>query len=84
MLHLFAALAEKERAMISSRTRVALEAAKAKGQKLGNPNLAQARVTASESRAKVADDFAAGDKRRGLTVLQPRWPCGNARYTLTH
>src|SRR3979411_1662500 len=43
MLHLYAALAEKERRMISERTKAALAAKKATGAALGNPhNLAQA------------------------------------------
>src|SRR5882757_2262434 len=43
MLHLYAALAEKERRMISERTKAALAAKKAAGAVLGNPhNLAQA------------------------------------------
>jgi hypothetical protein len=37
MLHLYAALAEKERRLISERTRAALAACKAQGKKLGNP-----------------------------------------------
>src|SRR5215204_1210812 len=37
MLHLYAALAEKGRALISERTKAALAAAKARGQRLGNP-----------------------------------------------
>jgi DNA invertase Pin-like site-specific DNA recombinase len=57
-LHLFAALAEKERAMISARTKAALAAAKERGVKLGNPALAEARLKAEESKAAGADDFA--------------------------
>ena len=56
-LHLYAALAEKERALISSRTRVALAAAKAKGVVLGNPKLSECRnvdtAAATAARAKV-------------------------------
>jgi DNA invertase Pin-like site-specific DNA recombinase len=37
VLHLYAALAEKERALISKRTKEGLAAAKAKGRKLGGP-----------------------------------------------
>ena len=43
ILHLFAALAEKERAMISVRTKAALAAAKARGVTLGGHELAKAR-----------------------------------------
>ena len=43
ILHLFAALAEKERAMISTRTKAALAAAKERGVALGNPKLSKAR-----------------------------------------
>jgi DNA invertase Pin-like site-specific DNA recombinase len=43
ILQLFAALAEKERAMISTRTKAALAAAKARGVVLGGPNLSKAR-----------------------------------------
>src|ERR1700716_372922 len=46
VLHLFAALAEKERALIGTRTRQALSAAKARGVLLGNPRLTKARGVA--------------------------------------
>ena len=57
-LHLFAALAEKERAMISVRTRDALAAAKARGVKLGSPKLDVARPAAVASLKAEADRFA--------------------------
>jgi DNA invertase Pin-like site-specific DNA recombinase len=40
MLHLYAALAEKERRLISERTKAALAARKAQGARLGNPRSA--------------------------------------------
>lgn len=59
ILHLFAALAEKGRAMISTRTKVALAAAKARGVKLGGPKLAKARKSAVASIKALADQHAA-------------------------
>ncbi len=59
LLHLFAALAEKERALISQRTKAALAAAKARGQALGNPRIAEARATVNAIRTAGADTFAA-------------------------
>src|SRR5579872_2887628 len=59
ILHLFAALAEKERALISARTRAALAAAKARGKKLGGPKLAEARERAVVSIVAGADRLAA-------------------------
>src|SRR3954469_8035828 len=60
MLHVYAALAEKERAMISARTKDPLAAAKARGVRLGNrTNLAEARQTATVARKRKADQTAA-------------------------
>jgi DNA invertase Pin-like site-specific DNA recombinase len=58
MLHLFAALAEKERALISARTKAALTAAKARGTILGNPRLAEARAAVNARSRANANAFA--------------------------
>ena len=58
VLHLYASLAEKERALISTRTKAALAVAKAKGKKLGNPKLADARVIAHAASIAGADAYA--------------------------
>ena len=53
------AVAQHEREMISERTRAALQAAKARGQRLGNPNLPDAAKRAAASLKAGADQFAA-------------------------
>lgn len=60
MLHVYAALAEKERAMIAARTKAALQQKKAAGAVLGNrTNLADASKAGAASNAREADAFAA-------------------------
>lgn len=59
VLHLFAALAEKERSLIATRTRQALKAAKARGVTLGNPRLSEARENAVDALRAAADRHAA-------------------------
>jgi DNA invertase Pin-like site-specific DNA recombinase len=59
MLHLYAALAEKERRLISERTKAALAAKKAAGACLGNPvNLDQAGASGRAVSIATADGFA--------------------------
>jgi DNA invertase Pin-like site-specific DNA recombinase len=50
MLHIYAALAEKERSMISERTRDALAKAKQRGVLLGNPNVGKMVTDATAAR----------------------------------
>jgi len=59
MLHLYAALSEKERELISTRTKAALKVLKDKGVKLGNrTNLDDARALSNITTKQQASDFA--------------------------
>ena len=59
MLHLYAALSEKERELISTRTKAALKVLKDKGVQLGNQtNLDEARLKGHATNREKAADFA--------------------------
>ena len=61
MLHLYAALAEKERRLISERTKAALAVRKASGAKLGNPtNLGDVGHLGRAAAMAAADAYARG------------------------
>src|SRR4029078_3274821 len=61
MLHLYAALAEKERRLISERTKAALAVRKATGARLGNPiNIREAGERGRASAIAAADEHARG------------------------
>ena len=90
VLHLFAALAEKERSLISTRTRQALKAAKARGVSLGNPRLTEARENAVEAVRAAADRHAANvlpiireARKAGATSLREIANVLNARGVST-
>ena len=90
VLHLYAALAEKERALIAGRTKSALASAKAKGVKLGNPNIEAAQGEAVAA-IKAEADRAAGNvlpviadiRRSGATTLRAIAEALNARGVAT-
>ena len=87
MLHLYAALAEKERHLISARTRAALAAKRARGERLGNRiNLAEAGARGAAVQREAADVFAArlapivaGLQAQGVVTLQALADALNAR-----
>jgi DNA invertase Pin-like site-specific DNA recombinase len=78
MLHLYAALAEKVRRLISERTKAALASRKTTGMKLGNPtNTAEAAAKGRKISADEADRFArtvlpliASIQRTGINSLR--------------
>jgi len=53
LLHIYAALAEQERRMISERTRAGLQAARRRGVKLGSQTIGRQNKRAAEQRAKT-------------------------------
>jgi len=92
ILHLFAALAEKERKMIATRTRDALAAAKGRGVVLGAPKakLAKARRQASAAIVAIADRHSFNVlpiireiRRAGITSLRHVAEALNARGVAT-
>src|SRR5262245_29158311 len=58
-IHILAAVAQHEREIISARTSAALKAAKARGKRLGNPKLADARRHAAAARKEIAYRYSA-------------------------
>jgi DNA invertase Pin-like site-specific DNA recombinase len=61
MLHLYAALAEKERSLIAERTKAALASKRANGARLGNPtNLPLAGALGRATQVAAADEFVSG------------------------
>ena len=87
MLHLYAALAEKERRLISERTRAALAQRKEEGARLGNPsNAAQVAVLGRNAQTEEARRFAANVlpvinamRRSGVSTLAGIAEALNAR-----
>jgi DNA invertase Pin-like site-specific DNA recombinase len=58
-VHILAAVAQHEREIISARTSAALAAAKARGKRLGNPRLSEARRHAAMANKERADRYSA-------------------------
>jgi DNA invertase Pin-like site-specific DNA recombinase len=91
MLHIYAAVAQKERAMISERTRLALAQKKAAGAVLGNrTNLAEASAKGAAANRAAASRFAANVlpvvrelQATGVTSLEGLAKALNARGVQT-
>ena len=90
ILHLYAALSEKERNLIAGRTKAALAARKAMGKVLGGPKLAEARAAAQAVIKDNADRYAANvlpiireAQRAGAETLRDVADALNARGIAT-
>ncbi len=87
LLHLYAALSEKERTVIAARTRSALAAKKERGEVLGNrTNLAEASALGARAQRDNADAFAlrlspvvTALQTQGITTLRALAAALNAR-----
>ena len=72
-IHLFAAISMQEREFISTRTKAAMAAAKAKGQKFGNPKLAElnrTRIRQANRFNKSVAPIVLPLRERGMTFQQ--------------
>jgi DNA invertase Pin-like site-specific DNA recombinase len=67
MLHIYAAVAQEERRVISERTKAALQAAKARGTRLGNPRLDEASLKGAAANKAAAKKFSANV----LPIVEP-------------
>src|SRR6476660_5793750 len=86
ILHLYAALGEKERKLIAARTKAALAIRKAQGKVLGGPKLPEARELAQDAIKNNADNHAANvlpmiraAQKAGATTLREVADALNAR-----
>lgn len=75
-VHIIAAMAEYERDAISQRTKASLSAAKARGVKLGNPNVKKISRQGAAASKRKADEFAL----RLLPTIKGHWNSGIKTY----
>jgi DNA invertase Pin-like site-specific DNA recombinase len=68
MLHIHAAVAEKERSLIARRTREALAAAKARGMKLGDPEIGERKRVEADAYAETLREAVTPLAQAGLTT----------------